>query len=385
MNKHNAVIYILFAIVCMTNSCKENPADIINNNYYISNDSLNNPTVLPRVLFTNPANGAIGPFTIVDPTQYQDLPRITIQLSKLINVLDLKTNTVSLKSGDQSYSIYLFDYYSGGSGYKDPSLRNILVYSVGSKYLSGKTYTLTIDTSLVDIHGNRLTQPYVVSFTPEPKFRVYHAYPSLIDIDPNSFALNLTGPINMSFNSVVDSSIYGKIAITPSIKGMWSLNNPSYTSGDSTTLTFVTSDTLLCETEYVVGISSLAKDVYGSTINAAYQFSFKTAPFNVSLSSYYTSFPGFSVQNGFRFKFNSLVDTSTVRQSISITPAITHSITLYAPSSGRYDEVDLYLNEQEFKPNTKYTILLSATIRSTKGNYLKQQYSYSFTTGSKKI
>lgn len=75
------VIMIFFFV-----SCKENPNDTVINNYYLP-DSLTNPNVQPRVVFTNPANNAVGPF--VNYNRTSDFYNITANPQKRFNLTNL--------------------------------------------------------------------------------------------------------------------------------------------------------------------------------------------------------------------------------------------------------------------------------------------------------
>ena len=357
----------LFAITLIyLIGCKDSPTENI---YYVnSTDSFSNPNTMPRVVFTNPTNGAIGPFGDTDPTQYHNNPQITIQFNKLINIKNIAVGSISLRADSTYYYLSLSD------GYTD-IFNNILVFDAETRYLAGKTYTITIDTTLTDIHGYKLSKPKTVTFLPEPKFRVFSVYPTLDDVEPLSFR-----QLSLSFNSKVDSSIFNSISITPAIKGSWNIGRDIYNS-DSLYAYYSLADTLAYNTKYTIAVSSNAKDNNGLPIDKPYQFSFVTAPFYVRLNSYSSSTGpgGFQIINNLGLNFNAIVDTSTIRNSISVTPQISYSLSFSFGSYSNY----LYINfkPEEFQRNTKYTIHFNSTIKSIYGDSL-EPYSYTFTTGN---
>jgi len=374
----------LFTIIII-GGCKDTPTGPVTNNYYATDQS-SDPNVKPTVVFTNPSNGAIGPFTNYDLYNTPSSPQITIQFNKFINILNLNSNSIRLRTADTSYSLTLSDYYYNySSGYLGPFLRNILIFNVGYKYLANKIYTVTVDTTFTDVHGNRLSSPYIFSYTPEPHFRVYSAYPSTIynpdGINPGSFS-----PMTIDLNSKVNSSFFSKLQIFPSINGIWVFNpySNSFNTYDSTRVYFTSSDTLAFDTKYTVSVAGSAQDVNGLLINAPYQFSFTTQPFQVYLSSYssYTGPGGFTVPSNLDFIFNGFIDTSTVRSSISISPSISFDLTFSYSYSGGYRDVYVNPNVEQMQRSTTYKITISNTVRSRKGTYLKNPYSYTFTTGS---
>ena len=110
-NKVCQLLLLSIFVVLYTSGCKDSPTENIYN-IYVS-DSLSNPDIDPRVIFTNPADGSTGPYGNTDPTRYEPYPQITIQFNKLINITNFGNNPFSLKSGNNEYSLIL------NSGYRD--------------------------------------------------------------------------------------------------------------------------------------------------------------------------------------------------------------------------------------------------------------------------
>jgi len=362
-NRIYRLVLLALIILLYAGGCKESPTA----NYYNINvvDSLSNPDVMPRVIFTNPADGTSGPYGSTDPTLDPPYPQITIQFNKLINISHFGGNSISLKTEDADYPLYLIQGY-------DDLFTNILVFDPQQRYLAAKTYTLTVDTTFTDVHGNKLSEPFTAVFVPEPKFRVYHVSPTGIDFGPSQVS-----QIYLLFNSKVDETIFNSLSVSPEIPGSWTLNNYY---NDSLYAIFNITDDLACNTEYTVTLAANAKDHNGLSIDKSYQFSFKTVPFRVRLESYssYTGPGGFVILNYLHFRFNAAVDTSTVRSSISVSPQISYDISF--PYGGNYPYVELVFNDEEFQNNTEYTIHFAPTIKSVKGDAL-EEYSYSFVTG----
>ncbi|HEV8539506.1 MAG TPA: Ig-like domain-containing protein [Bacteroidota bacterium] len=358
----------MFLLIVALNGCKETPAEITNI-YYLS-DSLANPNVMPRVIFTNPADGAVGPFEDYLPYySYGPIPRITIQFNKLINVLAIKPGMITLESSNGFNGLQLSDYsYSSGT-YKDPLLRSILIFQGSASYLANRVYTVTVDSTLTDVHGNKLGTRHVFSFLPEPKFRVYYAFPIGDELDPEN-----TSGVTIRFNSKLDTTIFGKISISPPIGGTWWPLTYGYYYGDTSTAYFRIADTLLYDTKYTVSIAPDAMDANGLVIGTPTQLSFTTAPFRVrsygisSGGNYYT----------FQFGFNSPVDTSTVRSSIAVTPSGPYTLSMQTDWRGLYRYV--YIGFSNVLPGTEFQMVFNTTIRSAKGVNLKTPYTYSYVT-----
>ena len=365
-------------VITLLNGCKNSPTESVVNNYYYTSDSLTNSNVKPKVTFTVPSDKAIGPFNNTmggDPTS----PLITIQLNKLINVADLDPRSVRLTTDNVDYNLYLSDYVYENT-YSNPFMRNILIFAVPFKYLANKTYTVTVDSTLIDIDGYKLSTPYIFSFVPEPRFRVYSESPGYDNLSTIS-----SSPLSLNLNSDVDSSFFGKIQIVPPIRGKWQYNPTSYflPTVDSSVVYFVYQDTLLYDTKYTISVAADAKDANGLVIGSTFQSSFTTEPFEIAswTSSSETGVSGFSYPNYFSFYFDGALDTSTVRSSVVITPTVSFSISFsnYQYNIGSFS---LELQNSQILPNTTYTITLKTTLTSKNGTHMKVPFSYPFTTGS---
>ena len=118
-------------------------------------------------------------------------------------------------------------------------------------YAIGKTYTLTVDTLLMDIYGNKLQHSYVATFVPEPNFRVFYVTPSGNNVESDNY---YPGPysfkIKMKFNSAVTSDIVSAISFSPNLSGHWIVSGDN--SADSTYLQFNNTEPLLFNTIYTV-------------------------------------------------------------------------------------------------------------------------------------
>jgi len=367
---------VLFVtLILLLFGCKDGP---VTNNYYSSTDSLSDPGIKPKVIFTNPANGAVGPFNSDDVYGSLSTPQIVIQFNKLMDDYNIGggSGSIRLTTDKSSYPLYLLSLNN------TPGLSNVLIFSLGYKYLANTKYTVTVDTTLFDMHGYRLSAPYIFSYLPEPQFRVYSCAPSSYNypdgIYPGSFS-----PIILNLNSKIDSTFFSKIQISPSIAGHWALNGAYYYSSDSTTAYFTSTDTLQFDTKYSVTVQAGAKDVNGLAIKAPFLSSFMTQPFEVSSSGWSsTTGPGgFMVMSDIYFSFNAAVDTSSVRSSISISPGLSFNLS-FVYGNGGSTEIDVMPNTQQMQRNTTYKITINNTVRSSKGTFLKNPYSISVTTGS---
>ena len=367
--------FVLLSSSGCEKSSTESPTYITN---YVSEDSLTNPNVLPRVIFTNPANGAVGPFD--DPDVYQNsiTSNFVIEFNKLINLRKLDRNAIKMTCDGEACPIEITNIeYTGDGGHSGQMMYNILVYTY-NRFMFNKVYAVTVDTTLEDIHGNRLKTPYEFSFISEPYFRAYYGYPGTEDISSDRNDVK----IGVLFNSTIDTTIFNYIQITPLISGSWTFSEYAQVHR---TAYYSAKEDLLFDTNYTVSVSGDARDASGVLIGQPYQFSFTTEPFQAyhSSSSGGKGPGGFSRENKISFKFNSALDTSSVRSSVLMEPDLPFHISFdnYSQSND-IRKFYLTLEDSAMKPETLYTITLKKTIPSSRGDFMKEDYVYQFTTGS---
>ncbi|MBL1214565.1 MAG: hypothetical protein HND52_14510 [Ignavibacteriae bacterium] len=350
--------------------------EITNVNNYSVEEALTDPSVMPVVTYTSPNNNAVGPFDNYMIVERTPKAKFLIQLNKLIDVSSLRSNDIILKSGNETYPINLQDTDFAGN-YSGSILRNILVFvSYQTTYKAHKTYTVVVDSTLTDIHENKLNTPYEFSFTPEPDFRVYYSSPTYDQVSVQNFS-----PIYLYFNSKIDASIFNHFTISPAINGEWSIHEYY----DDSTRIYFSSDVILnFDTEYTITLAGSAKDAAGFLIKEPYQFTFKTVPFQLYNSGYssYQGPNGYRIKNNFDFDFNAPVDTSTVRASISILPSIDYELSFHSYSNDEYKMIRIDLDSYQILKDTEYTFTFGTAIRSTTGANLKEPFVFIVNMGN---
>ncbi len=131
----------------------------------------------------------------------------------------------------------------------------------------GQTYTLTVATTLKDINGNSLQSPYVLSFTPEPYFRVTYTY-------PNNAATNVSRnyEIELEFNNTINYSTFlSSISISPPVSGSWNYYGENYVY-----INLSNQFELSPNTAYVVTLGTGMRDAQGRSLTSPFTFSFTT-------------------------------------------------------------------------------------------------------------
>jgi hypothetical protein len=224
-----------------------------------------------------------------------------------------------------------------------------------------------------DINGNPFLTPYEFSFVPEPRFRVVSFMPDTIRP-----VLSTLTAIEIVFNSEIDQSIIGHVAITPPPPpGDWTL--PGYNE-DTTSLLYRSFESFAFNTSYVVTLDSSAHDVAGHSLGLPQTIRFTTLPF--SLTQVYPSdgSTGVGLTGSITFNANGEIDSSTIRASLHFDPPTPGQISAYANASAFS-----FVPTDGFLPSTHYTVQVGTALRSAAGDSLVEPYSLSFTTEEMKI
>ncbi len=228
MNLENKTAILLSCIIMMLGGCQKDEITGL--------DDLSNPAIQPKVIFTNPDNGGIGPFNIYNRGDGSVKPHFVIRFNKLIDRSTVTSAAVRCQGFDHPVIVQLMSAYyyyyiqkderSVGETNGDDLFSDVLSFRImdplsgyyypSSLYRIGSTYTVTIDSTVRDINGNRLSPNFALSFTPEPVFRVVLFTPKdgATDVPPFSYP-------SLVFNSPVGNDLLSKIQISPSISGYW--------------------------------------------------------------------------------------------------------------------------------------------------------------------
>lgn len=323
--------------------------------------SLVDPAIRPRVVSTYPPANGVGPFRIYNPGDGRGEPHFVVVFNKLMDRDPLRNGGVRVSGFDQPVRVSAT--IIGGGGYSD--VFSFALYdSVSSypklMYAVDRSYTVTLDTTLLDINGNQPVGNYSFSFVPEPEFRV-------LAVEPSAHATGVsTSPdITILFNSPVDTSIFRALSFTPAAGGYWV---PPY---DGHTVSYHLLSQLPINTEFQIAVSGNAADTLGHRLTTPFSSSFVTRGFGVAGSSPspgYSARPDASVQ----VSFSAPADNATIRDNFSIQPAVPGSFRFFSNGSFSFDPTN------GFQGGRFYTVTLGTGIRSLAGDSLPQPYVFSF-------
>ena len=347
----NAQKWLMLVFCLASITCKQNvvsPADL-----------LSDPSIKPAVIYTYPAVNSTGPYDNFSTT-------ITVRFNKLMDLTSLR-HAVRFSSllGDIKEDTGRASSQSGEVASVSPVITNS-----NSRFLwkIGQTYTLRIDNSAKDVNGNYLVPPFSMTIKPEPYFRVKSMYPS-----SGSGIVSPGSQIQLQFNSLVDTTIFSSITITPALAGRWRYASLNRVGVDSSSIIYQGGG-MRPGTNYSVSVGSGARDKSGNTMPDGFASSFTTENFLV----YYTRpSDGDTTASSFasvQVVFNAEIDTGSVRGAFVINPSL-EGLFGFEGSTGSFSFSPIL----SFVAGTKYTVTIASSMMSKTGAPLASPYEFSFT------
>ena len=339
-------------------------------------DELTNPAVQPKLLFSLPGDNSTGPFELFNKPENYNSPHAVLRFNKLMNLTALDLDLITVKGFDRPVRVDLFRepfyYHKRGrplvpanSQFDDVvslSIKDSL-FSSPSLYRVGTTYTITLAPGLEDVNGNKTTEQYRFTFLPEPYFRVIEIYP-----ESKAEGISNTQPIEIFFNSKIDTSILPSLRLTPRLDGQWKIFD-----FDSSTIVFQKFDFFPFDSSYTVTVDSTARDRFGNMVRQAEVSSFRVAPFKVSSTDPVDGKANVDLDAGVWISFTGVVDTTSLTSSFAISPALPGRFINYTGTT-------TFLPTAGFTPSTTYVVTVNRNLHAYNGMPLPNPYSFSFTT-----
>ncbi len=325
---------------------------------------LNDPAVMPVALYTFPGAGSVGPYDGFATT-------VTVRFNKFMDYATLhRAVHWSSPAGDVRSDTSVVTLNQGDVASISPIRTNL---GIPFRFRIGMQYTLNIDASARDVNGNALTVPLSLTFTPEPHFRVKSMTPAAGAVNVNS------GLIQVNFNAAVDTSIHSQIIISPPTPGLWHYPGSGAIVSDSSQILFQSNLPMLTGVFYSMTIGAGAKDRDGNTLSGGFSSSFSTIPFVITQVNPTDGATGLSTATRtIQFTFSDAIDTSTVRSSFSISPAIAGKITFVANNM----RVFTFVASADLQPLTVYTVAIDTSLHSATGARMPQKFTSSIATGA---
>jgi hypothetical protein len=367
---HVFTIIVLFVLAMA--GCKEKDP--------VSPIDLADPSIIPIVHSTYPANGTTGPFKVYNRGESISRPHFLLTFNKLMYLPSFNTLNVRVSGFDRPVIARVQSLY--GPIYKTSSIQspfydNVVGFVIWDSlhgyspmiYRVGQRYTVTIDNTIEDINGNKPVAPYTFSFTPEPSFRIISFSPAQ---DSKDLSATITPAIE--FNSPITSTILPFVQLNPLPQGKWIL-----AQYDSLRVWFSpNSGRLAYGTEYTMSVDGNARDGESRPIDQSGSATFTISLFKMSYSYPHDKETGVPPITQISVGFSGPIDTSTVRNAFSVSPPVAGALLSYDWGTLTFAPA------LAFRTQTTYTVSLAAGLKASDGTALLPS-SFSFTTENFKI
>lgn len=128
---------------------------------------------------------------------------------------------------------------------------------------------------------------------------------------------------------------------------------------------------------YTITVAASAEDIFGNTLDQPDSFSFTPEPyFRVTDVTPMNNDTAVSFSASIAVRFNAMIDTLSVRNAFSISPAV-------ATGSSSFSSWGFFWSPSpKFAPGTRYTVTISTQAKDRDGHQLRAPFSFSFVTGN---
>ncbi len=234
------------------------------------------------------------------------------------------------------------------------------------RFKVAKQYLITVNKNVRDVTNLNLSEDYKKYLVPEPKLRLIESNPT----NGDSMS-HYPSSLRFEFNSEIDTnSLKSSVTISPPVLGRWQVD---YFPGPF--VSFVPQNGFKAGIWYEITFTKSLKDINNNILPNEKNIKFKIRPFKIDYTS--PSNREINVYRGTSIlcNFSLPIDTSSVRQSFTISPAVSGNFYYYRTSF-------LFYPNRFLTPNTTYTVTISTSLRSKGQDQLQHPYTFSFTTGS---
>lgn len=252
---------------------------------------------------------------------------------------------------------------------------SIYVFEPDEQLKSGALYTVRVDAGLTSVDGAVLPEDYIFSFYTQP--------PSVIEFFPtqNQSAVRLDTALQVRFNQVMNQADVEKYFFLQTFEEMESVSGTFEWAEDGQGFRFQPDELLAMGTTYVAGFSEegfndTESDIFHLTGEVLWLFD--TVPYPaVERTRPEDGDEGVYPYGGALIYFASPMNEETLKDRITIEPE-----PQFEPRFYYRDWSDSY--EISFQPwvGATHTITLAAGAEDIYGNRIKEDYSFTYTTGN---
>ena len=305
--------------------------------------------ICPEVVSTDPANGAVNVVTtkIISAVFNEPMDPSTINQTTFI-----VRNGTTVIPGTVTYS-------------------GLTATFTPSQVLSSNTvYTATITNKVKDPAGNAMIADYVWSFNTG-------TIPIVVSTDPANGAADV--PVNKVITALFSTAMNpATINSTTVILRQGTTVVPGVVTYSGMTATFTPATQLLPSTVYTGTITTGAKDPAGNSIVANYVWSFATGALPIVVSTDPANgATGVPLAKVVTATFSTVMDAATINASTFLLKQGATSIAGTISYSGNTAS---FTPSAPFTNSTVYTATITTGAKSTAGNSLAADYTWTFTT-----
>jgi hypothetical protein len=335
-----------------------------------SPEDLSDPSILPKLIFSNPGNNSTGPYSLYNPGTGESLPHLVLRYNKYINTQSIGASAISVSGFTAPVSVRPFT----GDSTMSKLYTDMLLFSIVNNdpsrdplpadYTLGRSYIITIDSTIEDINGHHLGTRQTIIYTPEPSFRLVSSVPS-----DGTANVEISAPFEVAFNSPINTSTLSGIQFQPAMAGHWTTDPYRLL-----TAVFEPASPLPYGTVVTAVISQRLADVFGHTLPHDAVISFSVIPFRVREVIPQNGSVGVWPSSSLQVDFSGPIDTATVRSSITIDPPTNGRILFYGSHT-----ID-FIPTSGWVQTTLYTIRISGVQSNPAGVDPAPDFTWSFST-----
>lgn len=186
-----------------------------------------------------------------------------------------------------------------------------------------------------------------------------------------------SNPSFLSLEQVASISLQRDIKVLPPTPGVWEQSSSRSTFG----YRFIPDVQLATSETYTISFSPSLTFVNGDSLGGSFSYSFKTAEFKETQHYWRTSqapnaVPASFTGNLIHFRYNSILDTVSVKNAITITPLLNWDATF--DSDGR----SFFIGVSGLGNGLTYTIIIDKTLQDIFGNAIGEADTLSFSVES---
>lgn len=253
-------------------------------------------------------------------------------------------------------------YVNGDFSWRETAEKTTIYFYPDPRYKAYTTYTFSLSTAARTVYGDTLEFGFSSNFVTEA-VQVKTTNPE----DGASY-VSTNASVYIQFNTAMNrSSVENSFEISQDSQGRFVWHN-------NEAFSFIPYTFLATNTQYMITISTNAKDFYGTSINDPFLLDFTVEPLNVTTTYPLSGATNVPRSTNIQIVFNTNVDQVSVEKAFTLSPPVT----------GSFNWIDrtrfTFLADSQLQASTIYTVMVDTNAKDDYGKKLPQNYNFSFTT-----